>query len=157
MYTFFRVLRIYVRMYARTPVGLVAPTLLSDVAIIRAIVTYRRHATHKRPTHRGIINDNVVMIPRGKEKEKERETEREREECQPVDRMASRSLARSVAGGWWREFPNGSLLLVLPGLGRALCLLARVLFYYVFQSSVGQLTIITSDVPRPLSDWRVEM
>lgn len=30
------------------------------------------------------------------------------------------------------------------------------LFYYVFQSSVGQLTIITSDVPRP-RDWRVKM
>lgn len=36
-------------------------------------------------------------------------------------------------------------------------MLACALFYYVFQSSVGQLTIITSDVPRPRSDWRVKM
>jgi len=67
---------------------------------------------------------------------------------------AGRSVARSERR-WWlrRKFPNESAL-GPPGVWEGIL---PALFYYVFQSSMGQLTIITSDAPRPRSDWRVEI
>lgn len=72
--------------------------MLSDVTIIRAIVTYPRHANYKTPRrlfaraiHRGIINDNVVIIPKRREREKE--------EGKHTSWPDDRSIARSTAGG----------------------------------------------------------
>lgn len=91
--------------YVHTPV--VPPTLLSDIAIIRA---YRNAPPARklsnavasfcsvlRPIHCEIINDNVVIISRGR----------------GVEMLAERSTDRSTAGSerrWWfgREFPNRS-------------------------------------------------
>lgn len=125
-------------------------------AIIRAIVTYCRHANSQRRgafllhargrPGREIINDNVVITSRGREME-----------IILDDRPIDRPPARSVAGGSREhsrtDLPPGSS----RGLRERFACLPRALFYYVFQSSVGQLTIITRDVPRPRSDWRVEM
>lgn len=78
---------------------------------------------------------------------------REREGKTPAGRTIDRSLEALLVAR--EKIPaRGSP----PGSSRSSKELARLLsFIYVFQSSVGQLTIITSDVPRPRWDWRVKM
>lgn len=94
------------------------------MAIIRAIVTYHRHANCKTPRglfarliDRGIINDNVVMIP----------GRREREGKAPAGRTSDRSIARSVAGGSRENSRTRISSWVLPDLGEGRPSLA--LFY----------------------------